>query len=262
MIPQMPARLKARHTFRLGTTSYVYPADLLANAERLAPCVEDIEIVFYESAADLPPDETVARLAELGRRHNCSYTVHCPIDKRLGSESAAERNGLAATIREIVRRTRPLTPWAYLLHPDGVTREASPGRVRQWREAIEGLLPGIVREVGDPRRVCVENLHFPFAWCGEFIDNFGLSVCVDVGHLLRDGEDWEAHLRRHLPRTRVVHLHGVKEGRDHQALDTLPTPMLRRLLELLGSFDGVVTLELFDVEKVKVSLERLEACWP
>jgi len=35
--------------FRLGSTSYVYPADLVTNARQLAGRVDDIELVLFET---------------------------------------------------------------------------------------------------------------------------------------------------------------------------------------------------------------------
>jgi hypothetical protein len=47
--------------FRIGTTSFVYPARWLANVERLAGRVDDVEILLFELAGDAPgPDELAA----------------------------------------------------------------------------------------------------------------------------------------------------------------------------------------------------------
>jgi hypothetical protein len=85
---------KIKWPFRLGCTSYVYPADILPNAEKTAPLFDDIEIVLFESvdAGNIPSLETVQRLSELSREHGTSYTVHLPIDKKAGSADAKERS--------------------------------------------------------------------------------------------------------------------------------------------------------------------------
>jgi len=36
------------YPFRLGTTSYVIPADILANVRHLAGKVQDVELVLFE----------------------------------------------------------------------------------------------------------------------------------------------------------------------------------------------------------------------
>ncbi len=122
------------HHFRLGVPSYVYPADILPNVEALAPLVDDIELVLFESSPEvrgqrsevsltnLPSVNTIARLAELAQQHDLTYTVHFPIDRHLGSPDIKERRALQKQMLAIMDRTRPLRPYAYILHLEGITR--------------------------------------------------------------------------------------------------------------------------------------------
>ena len=41
--------LKNRLPFRLGTTSYIIPDDILPNVTMLAPSIDDIELILFES---------------------------------------------------------------------------------------------------------------------------------------------------------------------------------------------------------------------
>ena len=55
-------------TFRLGSTSYVYPGDLVHNAARLAGQVQDIELVLYVTPSgehNLPTPREVRELARI-----------------------------------------------------------------------------------------------------------------------------------------------------------------------------------------------------
>ena len=54
-------------TYRLGSTSYVWPADILPNVRRLGPWVDDVELVLFEveDASNLPDAEMVAELNAL-----------------------------------------------------------------------------------------------------------------------------------------------------------------------------------------------------
>ena len=81
-----------------------------------------------------------------------------------------------------------------------------------------------------------------------------LGVCIDLGHLWVSGENVETHLKRHLPHTRVIHLHGVRDGRDHLALTALPPGRLRPILNSIDKFTGVLTLEIFNYEEVRDSV--------
>lgn len=273
--PPLP-QFSGPHHFRLGVPSYVYPADILSNVEALAPYVDDVELVLFESR--IPDDgpcfargatqgaapenvisyilsaDTIARLAELAQQHDLTYTVHFPIDRHLGSPDIEERRALQKQMLAIMESTRPLRPVAYILHLEGVTRESDHARVRTWTNDIAEFLPALIERVGNPTLLCVENLNYPFAWCEPLLNQFDLSVCIDLGHLWVGSDNVEAHLQRHLPRTRVIHLHGVRGGRDHLALTALPPKRLRSILNSIDKFTGVLTLEIFNYEGVRDSV--------
>jgi hypothetical protein len=75
--------------FRIGTTSYIIPADILPNAAYLAGKVDDVELVLFEveeGGGNLPDENTLAQLADIARRNDLTYTVHLPLDLRLGDD--------------------------------------------------------------------------------------------------------------------------------------------------------------------------------
>lgn len=256
--------LPAGRTWRLGSTSYVYPADVLPNVERLAGQVEDIELVLFESddVSNLPDATTIDHLANLAARHDFTYTVHLPIDRDLGSPDPAERRACVAQAQRIFDLVAPLRPAAYLLHLQGVVADAPPARVARWQadtaQALDELLAGGIA----PQLLCVENLQFPFAWCEPLVARFELSVCIDTGHLWLTGADAVAHARRHLPRTRVVHLHGERDGRDHLSLAATDPDRLAAFVRTLADYRGVVTLEVFSRDETASSITCLREILP
>ena len=257
-IPPLPTN----RPFRVGVTSYIFPADILPNAEALAGSVDDIELVLFESrdASNLPAPATIERLAELGQRHRLTYTVHFPLDRHLGSPEPAERAAAARQIGAIRRLALPLEPHGYVLHLEGIAAGDPPERVRQWQQDTAVALEQILADGVNPRLFCVESLGYPFAWCEPLVEQFGLSVCMDVGHLWLGGGDVDAFLARHLSNTRIVHLHGVRDGRDHLPLTALDPARLRDFLQALRDFSGVVTLEVFEYDALRLSIERLTEC--
>ena len=65
--------------FRLGTTSYIVPDDLIPNAEYLAGYVQDMQLVLFDlpdGPCNLPAPDDVARLAAIGATRDLTYTVH------------------------------------------------------------------------------------------------------------------------------------------------------------------------------------------
>jgi len=118
----------------------------------------------------------------------------------------------------------------------------------RWIEGNRHSVNGLLRVV-DPIDLCVEMLDYPYDLIEGIVSDFRLSICMDIGHLILHGYDPDDYLDRYLPRTRVIHLHGVEDGHDHLSLASLPTGLLNNLVTRLGSGENpyrVLTIELFD----------------
>jgi sugar phosphate isomerase/epimerase len=90
------------------------------------------------------------------------------------------------------------------------------------------------------------------------LERVPVSRCVDVGHLWLDGHDPLPYLEQALPRTRVIHIHGIAE-RDHKSLAHIPAAQLDPVLDLLvkHAYNGVFTLEIFSEDDLATSLAAL-----
>lgn len=227
--------------YRIGGTSCTYPGDLLQNVRTLAPLVEDVELVLFddpEYGCNFPERRTAGELLRLKKEHDLTYTVHLPKDLRKGDDSMEQ------ALRAI-RATEELEPFAFVAHLDGRTMG------EDWEENSLEVLEILIREV-PPGKLCLENLE---TWEAEaldpLVDRLALGRCVDVGHLWHQNRNPMPYLERHLPRTRVVHLHRAHEG-------LRPDIGLSRVLEALSTFQGVVTLEVFDPLHLSESRKLLE----
>lgn len=259
--------------FRLGTTSYILPADILPNVHYLKDKVQDIELVLFEvddGPNNLPTPEVVHELGELAAAHGLTYTVHLPLDLRLGANGDLGHISLLKA-RKVIECTRPLNPWAYLLHLDGKEflaplPVAEGPEVKEWQTQATRALEIVAAWAGAPELLAVENLeHYPLDFILPVLERVPVSRCVDVGHLWVDGHNPVPYLQAALPRTRVVHLHGLAE-RDHKSLAHMPAekldPVIATLLQ--ENYSGVLTLEIFgdedfhsSVAALQKSLERL-----
>jgi sugar phosphate isomerase/epimerase len=243
--------------FRIGTTSYILPDEILPNVRFLAEYVDDVELVLFDVEAgggNLPSPEVMAELRDIAERTGLTYTVHLPLDLRF-SGAGSERDASLSKAHEVIRRTRELKPWAYVLHLDRLASAIDPRWVEQAARALE-----IIAEwVGDPWDLAVENLEeTPMALIELVLARVPVARCVDVGHLWRDGHDPIPHLEHRLDRTKVIHIHGVAE-RDHRSLERMPRAELERVVRLLvrRAFEGVLTIEVFSWADLQTSLERL-----
>ena len=255
--------------FRIGTTSYILPDDILPNVRYLADKVQDVELVLFEvddGPNNLPAPAVIAELAALAEAHALTYTVHLPLDLRLGV-GGAETHVSLVKARAVIERTLALSPWAYVVHLDGrellsarqsgadVTRAA-----QAWQDQAVRALERVAGWAGGPERLAVENLErYPLDFLMPVLERVPVSRCVDIGHLWLDGHDPIPYLETALPRTRVIHLHGLA-ARDHQSLALTPPEKLAAVMEVLvcARYAGVLTLEVFGEADFKSSLEACQ----
>ncbi|MGE4453576.1 MAG: cobamide remodeling phosphodiesterase CbiR [Sphaerochaeta sp.] len=253
---------------RLGTTSYIIPDDILPNVRYLSDKVDDIELVLFESEAmsNLPDRSTIKALASLAKEHQLTYTVHFPLDIHPGSQSIVERNRFVDSIQRIVDLTSSLDPFAYVLHLTPEEYGRSPASdVDRWLSALKESLRSMLERCGMPSRMfCAETLSYPFSLVLPLIEEFDLSITLDVGHIWLMGYDMEENLASLLSRTRVAHLHGVHGGKDHLGLEKGNAAQISRFLAALEQqmkqdmVERVLTLEVFSEADLDSSLSLLQ----
>lgn len=258
----LPTIYKSRYPFKIGTTSFIYPAGYHTNARLLAPFVDEIELLFFECEPQggLPDEGEIETLRLLAADNRLTYNVHLPMDIFPGSPDSRIRRQALEGIKRIVSLTRPLSPSTYTLH-------------LPWEgPAVSGLRPAwskrLCRFVNDlcqwglaPERVSVETLDFPFHWLDDLLADFPVKVCIDLGHLLVHGVDPYRTFQIYGPRTVVIHLHGTDGKHDHLALDHLSDALQRVVISILSRFKGVVSLEVFSYPDLVSSLETLDFAW-
>lgn len=250
--------------FRIGTTSYILPADILPNVEYLVPQVDDVELVLFETdeyGSNLPDAALCDRLNAIAAAHDLTYTVHLPLDLRLGDEGEAPDVSLVKA-RRVIDATAALRPAAYTLHLDGrdLPRAPTPEALARWQARQRLALELVCGWLAEPERLCVENLE---AWDPEafapLVTGLPVSRTIDIGHLWLQGADSLAHLERWIDRTRVIHLHGINE-RDHASLEHVPHIRLDPVIAfILARFSGVLTVEVFNEADLASSLSALRA---
>ena len=187
--------------------------------------------------------------------------MHLPLDLRLG-DGGDESHLSLVKARKVINCTRDLNPFAYVLHLDGKEIKDSTNalQVQQWRDDSTRALEIIGEYAGGAEKLAVENLErYPLSFILPVINRVAVSRCVDVGHLWLDGHDPLSYLQEALPRTKVIHIHGIAE-RDHESLAHTPPEKLKAVIGLLKheNFSGVMTLEVFGEEDFLSSMETLK----
>ena len=241
---------------RLGTTSYIYPADIITNVRALAGKTEDIELVIFEMDERwdcLPTESDIDEMVELAQKHGMTYTVHLPINVFLADHNPAIKKTL-----KVIRATERLNPFAYICHLESSELGAS-SHVSIWERQSIKSLETLIEFIGDPAKLCVENIESQAPSLMDHIaDLLPVSHCIDIGHFWKMGLDPMLYMQRWLPRTRVIHLHGF-EGTDHKSLSVVNFTRLDPVVEIVNKhFRGVVTLEVFNE---KDFVDSVESFW-
>jgi sugar phosphate isomerase/epimerase len=249
--------------FRIGTTSYIIPDDILPNVRYLADKVQDIQLVLFEMEDlknNLPDAEQTRELQILAGKYGLSYTVHLPLDLRLGADGENLHISLSKA-RKVIESTRELHPLAYIVHLDGKDERHSidPDVIKHWQHQASKSLRLAAQWTGDIKLLAVENLeNYPYGFNDPVIATAGSSRCIDIGHLWLDGHDPVGFFHGRLAQTTVIHLHGIGE-RDHQSLALMPVQAIDHLIRALLEypFRGVLTLEVFSEDDLNSSLQAI-----
>lgn len=249
--------------FRLGATSYIIEDDILPNVRYLADKVQDIELVLFEvdpTYHNLPSDTVVEELLSLAAENDLTYTVHLPLDLKLGAENEVQDISLEKAQR-VIECTRSLNPWAYVLHLDGREVKDNPDDIAlaRWRLRAARALEIVAAWAGGFSKLAVENLEgYPLDFIQPVLSQVPAGRCIDIGHLWLEGHDPLPYLDANLGQARVIHLHGI-DGRDHRSLASAPPAHLAAVIERLcaKSYQGVVTIEVFNERDFLTSLEAL-----
>jgi sugar phosphate isomerase/epimerase len=255
--------------FRLGTTSYIYPAEILPNVRSLQGTVEDIEIVLFESdeRSNYPSPQEIEELAALGQESGLSYTVHLPLDVLLGDPEPRIRRRSVDTCLRAVDATAGLRPHGYIVHFQGLpTDDHHHWLDESWLARLDQSVGQLIGRLDNSRLLCAETLSYPFHLVEKLIERRDLSICLDVGHIILYNQPLELYLHRYLSRTRIIHLHGNSGGRDHLDVGRLPAAALDLLFTSLAALpkvdDLVVTLEIFSATDLEISRAFVEKYLP
>lgn len=260
-LPDLSGSYKKRYPFRLATTSFIYPDTWVPNVRRLGPYVDEIELLILESGkVNYPTSAQIRELKGLADDLALTYNIHLPMDISLGDAEKSRRDRAVEVVRQVVDLTAELPVSVQVLHADWQEDRTDAQSVTAWQnrmgESFEKLINGGI----EPSFMAVETLeNYPLSRLDPVIFGLNLSVCLDLGHLWLAGLDPLSHYRTYQGRTRILHLHGILNGKDHTSLTHLDAAQCETVRRILHDFSGVVSLELFAFKALESSLSALEA---
>ncbi len=254
--------------FRLGTTSFIYPDNIIPNVKKLSKNfkeIKEIELLIFECIPEqvLPVKYEIKEIESIGKDFDLSYNIHLPTDISLTDTLPEHRKKAVDTIKKIIDLCAPLTPTTYTLHLDFNTHEVETGKkgLEKWRDIVIKSLDSLVSSIDNPAKISIETLNYPFEFLNNIIDDFGLSVCVDVGHMIKYHHDMVSVFKKYNNKIPIIHLHGVDFSvhppKCHTSLDKTPRALMEPAMNILKEFKGTVSLEVFNHENLTASLAFL-----
>jgi sugar phosphate isomerase/epimerase len=262
MYPSLPKSYKGMYPFKIGTTSFIYPEGYVQNVKLLAPYLDEIELILFESSPDSRPShDEIKAISILANEYDTSYNIHLPLDIFLGAKDRLIRHVAVETIKEIMDLTAPLSPSTFTLHLVFDETDMETETVKNWQHRTYDCMNQLISSGIDGPKISIETLNYPLEWIEHILMDFKLSACLDLGHLILYGLDMDDVFERHKNKTSIIHLHGADGCRDHEALDHLSKSNLKTIHNILKQFTGIVSLEVFSYNHLKTSLEYLENVW-
>jgi sugar phosphate isomerase/epimerase len=258
--PPLAISGKKAFPFRLACPSFIHPAGYVENVRHLAPFVDEIELLFFESrfADSLPAPDLIRQLVQLSKDLDICYNIHLPTDIFLGHADNGMRQAAVDVLKEMVARCALLNPTTYTLH---LTQRPAEPDIRQWQVRTAASIKTLLATGISGRCISVENLDYDFEQAAPIICQLGLSVCMDMGHLMVQGADIQSVYEKWQDRITMVHLHGVDGPQDHLPLNRLESNLMNEVMKLLRTYSGTVSLEVFAFEALDTSMIFLDEQW-
>jgi len=233
---------------KIGTTSYIYPDDIIPNVRKLVNLVDDVELVLFEGKeySNLPCEEDVSTLRRISEETGLSYTVHLPIDLDICSKDVEFRKFSLNRMMEVMKLTYSLNPGGYIVHLPRRDVESE----EMWVLRTLRSLSEIFIEFGS-ESVLIENLSYPVEHILPIIGEFDFKLCLDISHALRCSDNWKGIFDDNFDRIKVIHFYGPEiEGEGHTGLQRAERGFVKSVVDriLSSTFSGLLTLEVFGAE--------------
>ncbi len=241
---------------RLAAPSFVIPAGVAENAHFLAGKVDEVGLCLFETRAclnygpqDLPPD-----LAALPLRWHAHLPVDLPWPQKSTAAQTAHPARTAATLaRQVLEKAAFLAPRCAVLHPPA-------GSPRMQRRLLAGFAHHWQKHCDVP--LLLENVaHSDIFSLGQgYLQDHGLGLCLDVGHLLGYGQ--KNLLFSQLPeQASLVHWSAPGDGDRHLPLTDFSAQQMQTAASLMPRFcdTAVHMAEIFNWKKLRASLPVLAA---
>ena len=238
------------------------PDHIVPNVRAIGPYVDEIELILFESQPEsLPTVREIKILQTLSKDLDITFNIHLPLDVYFGSHDDTRRRESIKTLKAIFDLTALLNPTTHTLHLiyDGPADDEE--YRKRWKSLLFKSFEDLLGAGINGESISIETLSYPLGWVDDIIEAFKLNVCLDVGHLLLTNIPLTDTYNHYCDRISIYHLHGVKDGKDHQSINHLSEATWNELLNMLNRFQGVVSIEVFSFDILEESLCEFKNRW-
>ena len=253
-LDSQPCQPPANLAGRIAAPSFVIAAGVAENARFLAGKVDEVGLCLFETQAclnygpqDMPPD-----LATLPLRWHAHLPTDLPWPKKIGAAALPGRTA-AGLARKVLDRAAFLGPRCAVLHPPKgaprMQRRLLAGFAHHWQKYCD--VPLLLENV-ECSDIC--------SLGQDFLQDHGLGLCLDVGHLLGYGP--KNLLFSPLPeQASLVHWSAPGDGDRHLPLTAFSGPQLQTAASLMARFSATAVhmAEIFNWKGLAASLPVLNA---
>ena len=265
--------LKSHLGFEISAPAMVYGPDPVKNIRKLAPLVNNIELVLFYTPDlnNFPKADELAVIRQLGEIYHLTYTVHLPASLEIASDNDNRRKEAVQIAIELIRDTSMIHPLHYILHvpftkptlvadPDQYIDHIDDDRLASWINTSELSLHSIYDAIAKDSGLLLENINYSTTYLAKLLKRSRCRLCLDIGHLMLGREDVSEILRQYLPITDEIHLHGVRGSEEHLGLGVLAISDITAWLDIIKQhfFSGVINLEMFTPTQLKESIEIID----
>ena len=262
----------AKIPFKISTSSMVFEEGLLENVRYLADLFDHIEIVLFHTPElnNLPTGQELEELTEMAEQKKISYSVHLPASLEIAAEDEKRREESIRSAFDIITLMLECRPRNYILHiplttptlafiPGGYVYEADQDKFMDWTLRAMASLQSLQQMTGLGDGILVENINYSPSFLEPLWSSNLCQLCLDLGHLMLGGESILDRLKKYTQVTQEIHLHGVKDNHEHQALSVVPMHRVKRWLNYLDSiqYSGVINFEVFTPDDLEASVSIL-----
>jgi sugar phosphate isomerase/epimerase len=252
---------KNKFPFKIGTTSYILHAkkdNIIKNINFLKDKFDKIQLLLFgKDYLDIFLNSYILNyLQEVKKNYSIEYSIHLPIDLELLNDSLGQINKSLDIIYQIIEKTVNLKAKEYILHIDKYKKqvELNKNNFKNFKKVCKL----IKNRMANPEYFYIENTNYDLTYFKDIILENGFSVCLDIGHLFNYKQDFSIFISSFNKVIKEMHIHGIKNGKDHLSLNKLDKKYIKLLINYLTNYKKSVTIEVFNKSDLIKSLKFLK----